>query len=122
MDPDEPTETEYARPLFGLCARIKCGEAAEFYPVLLLRPKGYEGEPVRALVKLPVCAVHAKKDIELPEVYLPEPGWKAILGGFDSMKRVRPHRAATRLEFVDIAIDGDDASQFWATLTPETRH
>jgi hypothetical protein len=98
----------------GVCQRVGCVEPATLYPVLVLKPRGYKGQPVRACLKLPVCKECAAKAKDNADTYLGDAAWTKILEGFDQMKRMRPHRGSTKIEHV--GIDDPEWQKFWAAF------
>ena len=85
------------------CERVDCHRIAEFYPILLLRPKGYTGPPARITIRLGLCEECAKT--KNPDEFITEVMWKMLIGAFATLKRQKPHRSSAEVEFVLISSD-----------------
>ncbi len=80
------------------CSYTGCSDPAEWRPVLLLRPDGYDGPPARALISIDVCTAH--RSASAP-AFLAETGiWSDVVRGLMLGGRVAPARERTSLEYI----------------------
>ena len=83
------------------CDRKDCENEAEYYPQLILRPKGYEDcDPAKMVLKLaicPTCRFKVKK-----EEFTKGEGWDFLMKLFDTSGMMRPHPKATKIKFIKI--------------------
>jgi len=95
------------------CSRFDCCDPAkpeggprqaEYVVVLLLRPAGYAGKPMRMRVGLVVCADHREP---IPDKFIQQEDWDRLMQHFDQTGQVRPARILTEVEYVPIADDPD---------------
>lgn len=82
------------------CVKIVDGEVcnapAVAIPVLLLRPKFYMGEPIRARIPVTVCEAHKPPDAE---DLLTDETWARLVDAVAGAGKMRPDREATGLDF-----------------------
>jgi hypothetical protein len=83
------------------CDRTGCAGIAKWRPILLLRPRDYEGPPARLKVLIGVCDAHRE---QWPDPFITEESWKQILDGADAAGMTRPHRIRTLVEYEQIPI------------------
>lgn len=87
------------------CNHIDCKELetpAEYFPILLVRPKNYSGRPARVCIQLPLCEKHAKGK---PEEFITENAWNMIIGAYAKLGKRKPHRASCGIDFDYIAAE-----------------
>lgn len=80
---------------FQFCMRQGCEQEAKWRVVLLVRPKS-SNVFARGQTGLAVCDSHRER---LPDKFITDEGWKAILEAFDRMGRARPHRILTEVTY-----------------------
>ena len=86
------------------CSQLNCNNAAEVVVVLLLRPAGYRGRPMRMRCGLVVCTACRSP---IPDKFIDNESWSRLLAHFDAKGQKRPHRILTDVEYVPIGEDAD---------------
>jgi len=86
------------------CSLFTCTRTSEYVVVLLLRPRNYQGRPIRMRCGLQVCR-HCR--FPIPDKFITEESWQRLLAHFDRRNMARPHRILTDVEYVPIGEDQD---------------
>lgn len=82
------------------CAKKECKNEAVVYPRILATVKGYDGESIKAVIKLPLC-FSCKTKTKLKDVMTDE-GWGILRTNTLSLGFKSPTRKLTKLDFIDI--------------------
>lgn len=82
------------------CSRVGCTHPGIWHPVLILRPKGYEGPGARAALPLVICAEH-RMTMEAEDL-IAEKGWDSICETFRRLGKAEPDRESTSIAFAPV--------------------
>lgn len=99
------------------CVVGGCAHRASWMPVLLLRPEMYTGDPLRAMLGLPMCT-DCKEAATVASMVTDE-GWAAIAASVVRSGKAEPARERTELTFIHY--DSPEAKQQRLRMKPLVR-